>query len=54
MLSLIKSTGVWDGDATNDFVMPNEKLKIPSAGGNLTERELYDFGETCKLNGYDT
>lgn len=32
-----------DGDATNDFVMPNGTVLL----NNMTDREIFHYGENC-------
>ncbi|XP_072020294.1 uncharacterized protein [Amphiura filiformis] len=39
--------GVYSGSDTDDFVFPNGSMLEP-AGENLTEREIFDYGETWR------
>ena len=42
-------TGSWDGDVTNDFVRADDSIQPATGpGGNYTESDLFDFGETCE------
>ena len=36
--------GTYDGDQTNDFVTPDGTV----LDGNMTESEIYDWGQLCK------
>ncbi|XP_070549910.1 fibrillin-1-like [Ptychodera flava] len=39
--------GVWNDDISDDFTMPNGNVKQSAVpGGNLTEREQFEFGQT--------
>lgn len=40
-------SGVWNDDYTDDFLMSNGTT-LQVANRNLTDREIYVFGESCK------
>lgn len=44
----MSSLGVWNGDSGDDFLRRDDVQQVPANGVNLTERELYEFGESCK------
>lgn len=42
-----KTTGLlgnYDGDPENDFILPSGEIRP----GNMTEREIFEYGKTCK------
>ena len=41
--------GVYNGDDTDDFVEPDGSVPQPADGKNLTDREIFEYGEKCKL-----
>ncbi|XP_071486755.1 uncharacterized protein [Diadema antillarum] len=41
--------GVWNDDPSDDFQERDGDTLMPEAGQNLTEREIFEFGQTCKF-----
>ncbi|PIK53340.1 putative fibrillin-1 [Apostichopus japonicus] len=46
--------GVWNGDSGDDFLRRDDVQQVPANGVNLTERELYEFGESWRVKKADS
>ena len=47
--AMVALAGVWNNDATDDFMQRNGVLLTPSGtDGAFTEEDYFTFGETCE------
>lgn len=45
---ILYQIGVWNGDSSDDFLRSDGTRQVPNDGVNLTDRELFTFGESCE------